>query len=163
MFDYSQADLDQSLEKYGDGLLRLCFLYLRDYALAEDAVQTTYLKYYLHKDKFRGEASEKTYLSSIAVNVCRNMLRSPWRKRMLPLDNIDLPDPRQTMPDGTVTRAVMQLPPKLREVVALHYLQGFKVAETAQILEISTEAAASRLNRARKELRTALKEWYYGE
>ena len=52
--------------------------YLRDGALAEDAAQETFVRAWRSREDFRGASSEKTWLTSIAVNVCRNMLRSPW-------------------------------------------------------------------------------------
>jgi len=62
-------EMDRLLEQYGDSLLRLCFLYLKDRYLAEDAVHDTLIKAYEGYAKFRGDSSEKTWLTSIAVNV----------------------------------------------------------------------------------------------
>ena len=52
-------------------LLRLCFVQLHDKAMAEDAVQETFLKAYRGLDAFRGESSVKTWLTRIAINTCR--------------------------------------------------------------------------------------------
>ena len=60
-------------EKYQLSLLRLCFAYLHDRTLAEDAVQETFLKAYRSISGFRNKSSEKTWLSHIAINCCRDM------------------------------------------------------------------------------------------
>ena len=160
----SEMDLERMIDQYGDSLLRVCLLYLKDYGLAEDAVQETFLRAYRSWDKFEGRSSEKTWLTAIAINVCRTMLRSPWQRRnageealaQLKAEDPDLPDP-------TVARAVMRLPKDQRIAVILFYLQEMKIREIAQALEIPQATVSSRLNRARKKLRSELKEWYFDE
>lgn len=76
-----EMDMERMLREYGDGLLRMCYLYLKDRSLAEDALQETMLRAYQARASFEGRASEKTYLTAIAANVCRNMLKSAWLRR----------------------------------------------------------------------------------
>ena len=57
------------LDDWGDRLLRLCTLYLKDVHLAEDAVHETLLKAWLHADTFRGGGSEINWIPLIAINV----------------------------------------------------------------------------------------------
>lgn len=160
----SEVELAQLIDRYGDGLLRVCLLYLKDYASAEDAVQETFLRAYRSYAQFEGRSSEKTWLTAIAVNVCRNMLRSPWRRRHVGEDALAYLQSRDPdLPDPTVSRAVMRLPRDQRAVVILHYVQGFKIREIAQILEIPLPTVSSRLSRARQKLRAELKEWYFDE
>ena len=77
------------IDAYGDELLRLCLLYLGDRQLAEDAFQETMVKAWRALPDFRGESGAKTWLFHIAVNTCRDMLRSGWmrmRKSSVPLE-----------------------------------------------------------------------------
>ena len=74
----SAAGLERLMEEYGTGLLRLCALQLGDAALAEDAAQETLLRAWRRYGTFRGEAAERTWITAIALNVCRDLLRSPW-------------------------------------------------------------------------------------
>lgn len=160
----SEKDLEQLIGQYGDGLLRMCMLYLKDYGQAEDAVQETFLRAYRSWHQFRGDSSEKTYLTSIAINVCRTMLRSPWRRRMVGEEMLAVlrtKDPE--MHDPVVSRAVMKLPKEQRIAVILYYVQEMKIREIAQALEIPMATVSSRLSRARKKLRAELKEWYFDE
>lgn len=72
--------IPQLLDAYGDRLLRLCTLYLRDVHLAEDALQDTMLRAWRARDTYRGEG-DVTWITQIAVNVCKDYLRSPWKRR----------------------------------------------------------------------------------
>ena len=73
-----EEEISRLAEKYQLSLLRLCFAYLHDRTLAEDAVQETFLKAYRSISSFRNESSEKTWLSHIAINCCRDMNKSAY-------------------------------------------------------------------------------------
>lgn len=62
-------ELERMMTQYGDALFRMCCLHLRDEALAEDAVQETFLKAYRRMDSFRGDCREQSWLMGIAINV----------------------------------------------------------------------------------------------
>ncbi len=132
--------------------------YLRDGALAEDAAQETFVRAWRSREDFRGASSEKAWLTSIAVNVCRNMLRSPWHSRRGDLEILE-----REAADDTVIRTALGLPGKYREVVVLYYYQDCSTAEIAQALELPQGTVSIRLKRARERPKPALKEWYYAE
>lgn len=77
-------ELERLVLRYQQPLLRTCFLYLRDRALAEDAVQETFLKAYRSLASFRGECSEKTWLMKIAMNTCCDLRRAHRLRRIDP-------------------------------------------------------------------------------
>lgn len=157
-------DLAGMLDRCGDRLLRMCTLYLRDPHLAQDAVQDTFLKALRIWPSFRGECSEETFLTRIAINVCKNYLRSPWNRRRMgeeALAALQAPDAPE--PDDTLPRAVMALPWKYREVVVLHYYRELKVQEIAVLLGVPVSTVTVRLSRARGMLKERLKGWYYDE
>ena len=158
-----RAALEHMMAAYGERLLRLCALQLRDAHLAEDAVQETFLKAYRHMSGFRGESSELTWLTSIAIHVCRDMQRGAWFRHIdRRVDTAELPEPSaaETYPDRTVIAEVQALPPRYREVIALRYYQGLTLRETGAALRLSQTAVKARLNRANAVLRDRLKEWY---
>ena len=76
--------LEEAMNRWEKPILRLCYAYLGDRALAEDAVQETFFKAWKHYDRFRGEADEKTWLMRIAMNHCRKA-RFPSRNGTTPL------------------------------------------------------------------------------
>ncbi len=154
------------MEQYGSRILRLCALRLGDADLARDAAQETFFRAYRHYEKFRGDASELTWLSRIAVNCCRDMLRSPWHRHVnRRIDADALPEQAEafSFPDDTVIQAVLGLNAKYREAVLLRYYQGLKLRETAAALGLTEGAVRRRLSRANGLLRQQLKEWYFDE
>lgn len=161
-----EADISLLVERHGNTLLRFCYLYLNDLQLAEDAVQETYLKAHLNWHTFRGESSEQTWLTAIALNCCRSLTRSAWFRRenraveldKLPEASVDF-DPA----DDTVIREVMLLPRKYREVILLHYYQGLKLREIAAMMSLPEATLSTRLKRARAKLKEKLERWYFDE
>jgi len=149
------------IARYGDGILRLCLLYLGDRQLAEDAFQETFVKAWKNRNAFRGESSEKTWLSHIAVNTCRDMMRSGWfrlLKRSEPEEKLfDIAAPQQEK-DTSVRDAILSLPGKYREVIVLYYDQEMKLREIADLLGLPVNSVSTRLRRARTLLKAQLGE-----
>ena len=161
-----RSELERLMEQYGSSLLRMCALYLKDADLAQDAVQETFIRAYRHIGDYRGESSERTWLTAIAINVSRDMLRTAWFRHQSRSTDIDtLPEKPADFefPDNTVLTEVMHLPAKYREVVLLRYYEGLKLKEVASALGLSDGRVRSRLNKANELLRERLKEWYFNE
>ncbi len=160
MKENREARLTRLVEMYQGMLLRLCYVYLKEMQLAQDAVQDTFLQAYRALDGFRGECSEKTWLIRIAVNRCRSMQRSAWLRHV---DRRITPEELPVSADMPCTEvaldvmcSIMRLPPKLKEVVLLYYWQGMTLEEIAQSLGLSHSSVAGRLKRAREILRPML-------
>lgn len=150
---------EKLVEEHQTSLLRGCYLYLKDHAMAEDAVQETFLKAYRSMEAFRGESSEITWLTRIAINVCRDMQRTTWFRLIDRFTTPEmLPEPAQefTEPEESLVLSIMNLPRKLREVVVLYYYQNFDTQEIAETLGIARSSVSSRLKRARVKLREVL-------
>ena len=157
----AREEIGRLMAEYGDGILRQCLLMLGDLSLAEDAAQETFVRAWKSYGGFRAEASEKTWLTAISANVCRNLLRSPWNRRRVDLSFLEgCPAGETEMPDDTVVRAVLALPPKYRQVVVLYYYRDCSTGEIAQMLGIPQGTVSVRLKRARERLKPMLKEWY---
>ena len=134
----------------------------RNRFMAEDAAQETFVRAWRGWGGFRREAAEKTWLVRIAVNVCRDMLRTGWFRRLdrrvtpeaLPLaDTSPLPDP-------TLMQAVMRLPLRQREAILLRYWQGMDIPDIAIALRCSRNTVKSSLERGKRRLKDELKGWY---
>lgn len=156
-----EETLRRMIREHQPQLTRLCYAILHDRTLAEDAVQETFLKAWRGLAAFRGDATEKTWLTHIAVNVCRDLRRSAWFRftdRRVTPDM--LPEPAADAPasaaDRELTAAVMSLPLRLREPVLLYYFQELTMPQIAAALGVSHQAVSSRLARARRMLRAEL-------
>ena len=157
--DRIEQRLEQMVVLYQLPLLRLCYAYLHDEELARDAVQETFIKAYKNFENFREKASEKSWLSRIAINTCKDLRKSGWFRHVDRSVTPDmLPEPSAPAEDADVnlTLEMMRLPVRLREAALLCWLQGLTQEEAAQALGITHQAVGSRLNRARKKLRGVL-------
>ncbi|MGN0774130.1 MAG: sigma-70 family RNA polymerase sigma factor [Candidatus Ventricola sp.] len=148
------------MERYEKDLLRMCCVYLRDASAAEDAVQESFLRAYRAMSDFRGESSEKTWLYSIATNVCRDMRRAAWYRyvdRRIDFDRL----PQAVAPVSEVSVAlmteVMRLPRNYMEAVWLYYYEDLNLSEVGALLGVTPAAVGYRLSKAKKLLRSALK------
>ena len=158
--------LKQAMEQYEQSILRMCFAYLGDRQLAEDALQETFIKAWKGCGSFRSESQEKTWLMRIAINTCKDVRKSAWFRhidRSTALDQLPEDSYPFTMQDDTLIRAVMALRPKLREVVLLCWYQELTAEETANALGISRSTVYNRLEKARKTLHDELEAWYHEE
>ena len=156
-----EARLIAMMNEHEEALLRMCAVYLRDAALAEDAVQDTFVKAYRAMDAFRGGSSEKTWLMRIAINTCKDMRKGAWFRHVdhrVALDNLPAPLAAPSGAQSDLALTVMELPQKHLEAVLLHYYQGMTVREVAQALGIPHQTVSSRLKRAREALRATLEE-----
>ena len=144
---------------YQGAIRRMCFLYLMDPALAEDAVQETFLKAYRRMDTFRADSRERTWLMSIAINTCRDMNRSAWlrhtEKRVTPEE---LPIPVDAVDEDAIAlaEAIRRLPGKHRDAILLYYYQDMTIQETAKALHAAPSTIMKRLTQARDMLRDLL-------
>ena len=154
-----EESIRQMIDENQTALLRMCYLYLHDVQLAEDAVQETFIKAIRAWDSFRGEASARTWLTRIAMRTCMDMRRGFWFRRVERRVTPDmLPDRAQEADaeDSALTLAVMNLPKKERKVILLHYYQDMKVNDIADTLGVTQPTVSYRLRRAKEKLRTEL-------
>lgn len=151
--------LSQLIAQYHTSILHLCCVILRDPTAAEDAVQETFLKAYRSLQGFRRESSEKTWLTSIALNVCRDMRRSAWwrhTERRITPEELPLAAPEQDPEAIALGQAIARLPDKYRNAILLYYYQDMTLQETAHILKATPSTISKRLACARALLKKEL-------
>ncbi len=164
--NFDDYELERLMNTYGTCLLRMSYIYLKDSALAEDAVQETFIKAYKHISNISKLNNEKAWLIRIAINTCKDIRRKTWFKmvdRNKNIDDLNLYSNYKTEFDDTVTSSVMALGAKYREVILLYYYQGMSIREISEVTGINESTINSRLNRARKQLEGHLEGWYFNE
>lgn len=155
----AQTAVIRMMETYGDSIVRLCCLYLKDADLAQDAAQETFLKAFRHYGGFRGDSSEKTWLTRIALRTCRDMTRGVWYRlvdRSVTPEHVPLAVPEEESGFGEVTEAVMVLDEKYRVPILLFYYQELQAKEIASILHLPLGTVLSRLKRGREKVKDQL-------
>ena len=145
----------EALDEYGDMLYRICLVMLRNTADAEDAVEETFIKYMLSSPQFNDDEHEKAWLITVAANKCRDMLRS--RKRHITERDDILRNYSIDRESTGVLEALMEVPEKYRIVLTLHYIEGYKVDEIAEMIGKTSSAVKMRLAKGRELLKEKLK------
>ena len=125
---------------------------------AEDAVQEVFLRLYTEEKTFDGPEHLRRWLLRVTVNVCKDALKSPWRKRRVQLDALPEQPVFDTPEQGELYETVMELPEKYRIVLYLFYYEEFSTKEIAEMLGVRQTAVTTRLVRGREQLKKRLKE-----
>ena len=113
--------------------------------------QETLLRAWRRYGTFREAAAERTWITAIALNVCRDLLRSPWHTRRMELSALAEPSAEDAPWDDTPLRAVLSLPRKYREVVLLRYYEEFTLEEIGRPLGSAAGARGRPVDPAKAE------------
>ena len=140
----------EALNTYGNAILRCAYSYLHNMADAEEILQDTLLKLLTAAPRFESEEHKKAWLLKVAANLSKNRIEY---NALRDCDELD-----ESL--SFVWEAVKQLPPQYREVIHLHYYEGYSTEEMAQILSRNPSTIRSDLRRGREKLKSVLKEAY---
>ena len=152
----SEEEAGRAIEQYADMVRRICMIHLKNYEDAEDIFQTVFLKYVLSSEPFDSPEHEKAWIIRVTVNACRDLVKSFFRSRTVSLDQ--LIEKPQDMPEdhSDILEAVLELPARFRDVVYLHYYEGYSAPEIGRILKKNPNTVYTLLARARQLLKTRL-------
>ena len=144
----------QAASAYADAILRLSYAYLKNTYDAQDVCQTVFVKLLTEPREFGSAEHERAYVLRMAANACKDLLKSPWRKRTCGLETV-LEVPAPEAGDGSVL-AVNELPAHYRTAIYLFYYEGYQAAEIGKILGVPTATVHTRLARGRARLKDIL-------
>lgn len=151
-----EEEAARAIERYGDMVRRLCLVHLKNPADTEDIFQNVFLKYVLSPVVFESPEHEKAWLIRVTLNACKDLVKSFFRSRTVPLEELlDQPAPLSEE-HREVLEAVLALPRKYRDAVYLHYYEGYTAAEIGKLLGKNTNTVYTLLTRAREQLRKTL-------
>jgi RNA polymerase sigma-70 factor (ECF subfamily) len=143
------------VEECSDMLLRVAFSYMKNISDAEDMVNNTFLKLMEKNPSFESDEHKKAWLIRVTINLCKNRLKTAWFRKNIPLEDNNL----SFLPEeNVIISTVLELPEKYRSIILLYYFDGYSIKEIAYILEAKESTISSRLQRARKQLKSKLME-----
>ena len=158
-----EAAFDMLHQRYAAPVLAYLTRMLRDPALAEDLLQTTFLSFVRSRGRYEAGTNVRAWLYAIATNAARDAVR---RHRVRPERLTDTGVPPDRVADDAIPRdpaaaravqtALAKLPADQREAVVLHKLQELSFEEIAVALGISVGAAKVRAHRGYQRLRELL-------
>ena len=161
------------MDTYGDQIIKLAYTYVKSEHAAEDLSQEIFLKCYEKLDSFRGESSIKTWLYRIAINKCKDYLKTWSYKRLYFTGKIESfyknvnPGADAEYFDKNsklvLSEHVLSMPLKYREVIILYYYENLTIKEISELLYINSNTVKSRLVRGRNGLKQKLKGMNFNE
>lgn len=153
----SEEKLNYIIDAYADTILRLSYSYLKNLQDAEDVCQIIFIKLYEMNKLFVDTDHEKAYILHITANACKDILKSSWKKKKVDLEAVREVEAPSTIHQGILSE-VYELDEKYQTVIYLHYYEGYKVAEIAKILKLTSSTVKTRLSRGREKLKKILEE-----
>ncbi|WP_235847437.1 sigma-70 family RNA polymerase sigma factor [Intestinibacillus massiliensis] len=149
------AQMEMAVARYGENLLRLAFTYTRNMADAQDAVQDVFVSLLTRAPAFADEGHRRAWLIRATINRCKNLLRSAWFRKTVPLpDDLGYLPPEQ----DAVLSAVLALPEKYRAAIHLYYYEDCSIREIAALLGKKPATVGTLLARGRTLLKGVLSE-----
>ncbi|MCC8129534.1 MAG: sigma-70 family RNA polymerase sigma factor [Clostridiales bacterium] len=149
---------EELIGRYRDNVFAAAFHICQNAADADDVVQDTFLQYHLTDRDFADEEHIRAWLLRVAINRAKDVRRSFWRRKSVPLEDYMETLSFETEESEGLFEQVMKLPEKYRIVIHLFYFEDYSVREIAQILGLTESNVKVRLSRGRKLLKDALKE-----
>ena len=154
----SDIEVAQAIERHADTVKRLCMIYLKNETDAEDIFQTVFLKYALHCGAFESPEHESAWMVRVTINACKDLLRSVFRRRTVPLDQVTGWTEITDSAHREVLEAVLSLPEKYRVPIYLHYYEGYTAPEIGKLTHRNVNTVYTLLNRGKRMLKEVLED-----
>lgn len=169
------AMLEILVRRYNPVLYKIARSYGFNHHDAEDLMQETHVAAYQALGQFASRATYKTWISRIMINKCLYKLNHGYAKNEQPGSDLIYEDARPMLNSKSLSpeqaslnkefsaileKALGDIPVNYRSVFVLREVEGFSVAETAELLSISTVNVKVRLNRAKTMLQKQLEQFY---
>lgn len=158
--------IDQLMNQYGESLLHLTYSYVGKREVAEDLTQEIFVKCYQRLDQYQKRSSIKSWIWRIAINHCKDYLRSWHHKHIVISEEKVNNTPSQETEvenqviqrneDEELVKTVRSLPDTYREVIYLYYFEELSIKEISYLTGINQNTIKTRLKRAKEILRESL-------
>ena len=145
--------INHIVDTYSDTVLRIAYQHTGNIHDAQDIVQDVFLSLMQRDLSALSENELKAYTIRTAVNKCHDLHRRLKRHSVEYLEEIE---PVFSEEEQSIMDEVMSLPPKYRNVIYLHYYEGYQVNEIAEMLGTKPATISSQLSRAREKLKKML-------
>lgn len=151
-----EKDIENAIETYADMIKRICFIYLKNDTDTEDVFQNVFLKYYKCSTMFESGEHEKAWFIRVAINECKDLLKSVFRKSTVTISVADTVKTTSHDEDIRIREAVLNLPEKYRVIIYLHYFEGYSAVEISKMLSKNINTIYTLLSRGRDMLTISL-------
>lgn len=143
-------------ERHYKMVYRICLVYLKNTADAEDCTEDVFVKVLTGGFTFQNEAHERAWLSVTTVNLCKDRLKHWWQKKTEPLEAAAERSDQATPALDETLEVVRRLPAKYKDVICLYYYLSYQTDEIAALLKKPSSTIRNHLREARMVLRKQL-------
>lgn len=160
------AWLEAIMDRYGENLTKMAYNYVKDWKLAEDIVQDVFVVCFHKYDKLDEILDFKPWIYRLTLNKSKDMLKSAsYRKTVVQSSLLTIFKSNDPPPDRllikrieeeTLSKSVLKLPVKYREVIILYYYEELPIAKIGDILNLNSNTVKTRLKRGRTQLKNVL-------
>jgi len=175
LFDLVDEDIESYsilVDRYKNRLINFVYRFVKDFDVAEDIVQETFLRVYRKRHNYKAIANFSTWIFTIAGNLAKSELRRRKRWKFFSLDasnddekKFELPDngikpdraASVSILDENIQNAIDKLQDKYKESLILRDIEGMSYKQIADITRVPVGTVKSRVNRARKKLQKKLR------
>lgn len=137
-------------------LYHISWSMLSDHEDCADAVQEALTKAWQKRDTLQSMGAFRPWLTRIVYNICVDILRNRRHLAQQPLDEETAAADPPGIPDDDILQSLSRLSPEQRATMILHYVEGFKLREIADMQSISLNTVKSRLMYARMYMKNDL-------
>ena len=166
------AAFEVIVDRYKNRLLNFVYRFVKDYDVAEDIVQETFLRVFRKRRDYKAIANFSTWIFTIAGNLAKSELRRRKRWRFLSINatddeekTFDIQDPGM-IPDRiaavrimneNIEKSIATLQNKYKEALILRDIEGMSYQQIAEVIGVPVGTVKSRVNRARLKMQKKLK------
>lgn len=160
------VECEIKIKEYYPMIYKFVYIQVKSKMDAQDITQEVFYKYLVGNIDFPNAEIEKSWLFTVASNICKNFWRSGWYKRILPMKQ-DFPELETTTLEADyekneqtfdVLKCVAKLPLKYREVIHLFYYEDMSIEKISKITGKNKSTIQTQLDRGRKMLKKMMKE-----
>ena len=165
------------VDKYKNRLINFVFRFVKDFDVAEDIVQETFLRVFKHRHNYKAIANFSTWIFTIAGNLAKSELRRRKRWKFLSVDAINDTEMKFELPDNgikpdratsvsildeNIQKSIDSLQNKYKESLILRDIEGMGYKKIAEITKVPVGTVKSRVSRCIKKA-IELKDKYWNE
>lgn len=149
---------DESMEKYGDMVYRICLTITGNTEDARDSFQETFLRLVKNQDKIKNEEHLKAWLIRVATNCSKTTVSSLWNRTTQGITEEDMKEETYGPGENELLSELQRLPGKYAVVLYLFYYEEYSIREIGQLLDKKENSVKTLLDRGRKLLKKRLEE-----
>lgn len=152
----SEEEVSNAIELYGDMIRRICFMHMKKEADVDDVFQNVFFKYATSSTEFTSSEYEKAWFIRVSMNECKSILRRWFHKNVDLYADLSIYGMEEAPKQPDLLSTVWKLKEQYRNVIYLHYYEGYKIKEIAEMLQKNENTIHTWMKRAKEQLKEML-------